>query len=848
MATPINMRIQQKHDIEANWLLATNFVPLDGELIVYDVDTEHSFVRFKVGNGVDNVSALPFSIEKRIVDVEALPASGASINDIYRVLQGTFVTSRALQHSSTCYVVEWDKVPSTAGESFLIQDAHGDIAYVGYYNIKDNNIYGYINDTSKNVLKALVDSSDLSDILKGLAKAAISAQSTGWSTAQDIFSKVGSYTSTTYGGIITSLNDATNDDAVYLYLNSALYRYLNGKWVSEVSGVGFHGTGNGSEIFNSASNVASGNASHAEGCDTTASDYATHAEGAGTVAGAEASHAEGRNNEIKAGATAAHVEGANNTVEASAVTGHAEGQGNTVKGMYAHAEGGGNVAQGIYSHTEGGNNQAIGPYVHAEGANNIVSGEVAHAEGNNNNVSGYYAHAEGINNEIKAGAMAAHVEGEGNIASGVHQHVQGRYNEENADMAFILGNGTDDNNRSNAVMIDWNGNAGITGDMHIGGDTHVDGAVHAVGAEFTEDITVNGKKVLVEGDAVTEVSAENISGVLSVAQGGTGVSEFPHYSILMHRKPSDPMVGISVGASGAFYAEAPLTTPKFGTLPIAQGGTGATTPQEAFNKLAAEGGTVNGNLTITGDMSIGGKMLGVYITAGQLPGTPLGNHATAEGYDTTASGGNAHAEGFMATASGDNSHAEGNGSIASANGAHAEGCGTSATSNSTHAEGELTEANGWGSHAEGGITKANGVYSHTEGAYTIASGWVQHVQGQYNVEDSSYLHIVGNGKAEDARSNAHTLDWDGNAWYQGAIKIGGTSYDDEDAKTIATEDFVTDSIDKAKEELINNPSIKNIVAPANSGIKVTISEDKTTATLELDSETEILFDCGGAPI
>ena len=27
-------------------------------------------------------------------------------------------------------------------------------------------------------------------------------------------------------------------------------------------------------------------------------------------------------------------------------------------------------------------------------------------------------------------------------------------------------------------------------------------------------------------------------------------------------------------------------------------------------------------------------------------------------------------------------------------------------------------------------------------------------------------------------SNAHTLDWEGNAWYQGKVKIGGTSYDD----------------------------------------------------------------------
>ena len=41
-----------------------------------------------------------------------------------------------------------------------------------------------------------------------------------------------------------------------------------------------------------------------------------------------------------------------------------------------------------------------------------------------------------------------------------------------------------------------------------------------------------------------------------------------------------------------------------------------------------------------------------------------------------------------------------------------------------------------------------------------------------------YAHIVGNGNNEYDRSNAHTLDWDGNAWYAGTIKLGGTSYDD----------------------------------------------------------------------
>ena len=54
------LRIKLKHDTEANWLKATTFVPIEGELIIYDVDSTHSVPRFKVGDGVKVVGDLPF--------------------------------------------------------------------------------------------------------------------------------------------------------------------------------------------------------------------------------------------------------------------------------------------------------------------------------------------------------------------------------------------------------------------------------------------------------------------------------------------------------------------------------------------------------------------------------------------------------------------------------------------------------------------------------------------------------------------------------------------------------------------------------------------------------------------
>ena len=71
----IKTRIIHKHAIESNWVKATNFVPKQGELIVYDIevdeygntltlptgrDVPYAYERFKIGDGITLVSNLPF--------------------------------------------------------------------------------------------------------------------------------------------------------------------------------------------------------------------------------------------------------------------------------------------------------------------------------------------------------------------------------------------------------------------------------------------------------------------------------------------------------------------------------------------------------------------------------------------------------------------------------------------------------------------------------------------------------------------------------------------------------------------------------------------------------------------
>lgn len=124
--------------------------------------------------------------------------------------------------------------------------------------------------------------------------------------------------------------------------------------------------------------------------------------------------------------------------------------------------------------------------------------------------------------------------------------------------------------------------------------------------------------------------------------------------------------------------------------------------------------------------------------------------------------------------------------------AWAEGKDTIASGKRSHAEGGSTKASGSASHAEGISTTASGDYSHAEGIGTIAQGASQHVQGKNNIADTTSAHIVGNGGSYSNKSNAHTLDWSGNAWFAGDVYTGSTSGKNKDAgsKVLATKEYV----------------------------------------------------------
>lgn len=247
-----------------------------------------------------------------------------------------------------------------------------------------------------------------------------------------------------------------------------------------------------------------------------------------------------------------------------------------------------------------------------------------------------------------------------------------------------------------------------------------------------------------------------------------------------------------------------------------------------------------------------------------------GDGSRAEGLLSRAYGHHSHAEGMETTTYGYRSHTEGLGTITGSGtrpglddeGAHAEGIRTHAYGKGTHTEGIESVGEGNGSHAEGGYTCAQYAYSHAEGYGVYTTMQYQHAQGKFNVKDknNNYAHIVGNGDDNNHRSNAHTLDWNGNAWYAGELRVGGTSY--KNGSKLATEAYVYSMINGGKgyysvqEEILGTSETEHsvgynkdkpflqyaYVADCGDCTEITVTRTVTRRTGPDTSETVLVFE------
>lgn len=157
----------------------------------------------------------------------------------------------------------------------------------------------------------------------------------------------------------------------------------------------------------------------------------------------------------------------------------------------------------------------------------------------------------------------------------------------------------------------------------------------------------------------------------------------------------------------------------------------------------------------------------------------LGVYSFAAGYGTLAYGNYTGAFGWASQATGYGSFAAGNVSLATGYTAVSFGHACLASGTSAVSLGSVTQATGDFTLTAGKMTIASGVYSSALGYYTTANALGSFVIGQYNLGGGSAtvwnaldpIFEIGNGTAPAAKSNALTVYKNGNAVFQGVVRV-----------------------------------------------------------------------------
>ena len=522
----MNSRLQQKHDIEANWLKAVNFIPKDGEIIIYDaetVDTDFTgtgralpiiYARVKIGDGINNVNNLPFLHGVGVETELGGEIFGDYVNnkaDLRGHAEGDFTQAGWRAHAEG-YFTEADSTGHSEGRCTSAtgkgSHAEGGEAYINLYytgttnpvvtaasfHIDEKEIeikgdlglqVGDIVNFAPNDVATGFKSTDIKKIVDIRQKDTESLNQIYYN--DNIFANVNGneieIENQDFKDIIRVGDYASFDDGSTLYLITEIvyseetpYTQIKVSPVPETLGGylsvyrnQFNTIITLNDSFRANNYYPGGNAPE----DGIIPAGATVKRAQGSKAEAQGSHAEGSGSQ----ATGSHSHAEGYSTTASNTAAHSEGNKSTASGVYSHAEGNSTTSSGNSAHTEGYKTTASGIYSHAQGNNSVASEECAHAGGKNSEASAPHAFAHGYAAKAKGTAscaMGSSVTTTGNYsfaqglyleATGKSQHVIGQYNDPDDSQAFIVGYGDSTNKRKNIHTIDKNGNAVFAGEV-----------------------------------------------------------------------------------------------------------------------------------------------------------------------------------------------------------------------------------------------------------------------------------------------------------------------------------------------------------------------------------------------
>ena len=207
----------------------------------------------------------------------------------------------------------------------------------------------------------------------------------------------------------------------------------------------------------------------------------------------------------------------------------ASGDGSLAAGIYVNASGVYSTAVGLFTTSSGYGSTAIGDNTTASGFNSTsmgidteASGDYSTAMGFNSNAIGMYSVAIGATNNSTgyasttlgdanlASGRASTAIGAGTIAEDYGMFTIGSWSKaldnpspelfSYTNTAFLIGNGADADNRSNAVQILFDGTTTIAGDLSINSDARLKANIISLGSTLAKLLQIDGKTYTMKKD------------------------------------------------------------------------------------------------------------------------------------------------------------------------------------------------------------------------------------------------------------------------------------------------------------------------------------------------------------
>lgn len=182
------------------------------------------------------------------------------------------------------------------------------------------------------------------------------------------------------------------------------------------------------------------------------------------------------------------------------------------------------------------------------------------------------------------------------------------------------------------------------------------------------------------------------------------------------------------------------------------------------------------------------------------------------------------------------------------------GSSINASGQCSFAQGNGSQASGYDSFATGIRATAEGDHSFAQGMGTVASYAGNHVFGEYNILDPSdpsegipdpsfrgeYIEIVGNGTTDSNRSNARTLDWDGNEVLSGKLTVGAAPTNNMD---VTTKQYVDTGLGSKQDTLTAGTGINidanNVISATGGGTITDVQVDGTSVVTSGVAEIDL---------